>query len=79
MGRSLTRLNFILVAVVIFLPAGLYAKDKKVKQAKESNCVACHKDMTPGVVKQWKDSVMGKEGVGCEDCHGSAHQNTGDF
>lgn len=79
MGKSVSHVCLLLLFTSILFASNLYAKEKKSKQAKESNCVACHKDVTPGVVKQWKDSVMGKQGVSCEECHGSAHQNAGDF
>ena len=39
--------------------------------AAESACVACHKDVTPAIVKDFQAGEMGKSGsVDCADCHG---------
>ncbi|MDH4262073.1 MAG: multiheme c-type cytochrome [Spirochaetia bacterium] len=32
-------------------------------------CVNCHQDTTPGIVKQWKESKHSHSGIGCYDCH----------
>jgi len=32
-------------------------------------CIDCHKDETPGIVNDWKDSRHGHVGVSCLDCH----------
>ena len=32
-------------------------------------CISCHQDTTPGIVKQWKESKHSHRGIGCYDCH----------
>ncbi|HEY6008752.1 MAG TPA: multiheme c-type cytochrome, partial [Geobacteraceae bacterium] len=47
--------------------------------AAESACVACHKDVTPAIVKDFQSGEMGKSGsVDCADCHGSDHTSAAD-
>ncbi len=41
-------------------------------------CVDCHTRVTPGAVADWKISKHFTEGIGCEKCHGSAHQGASD-
>lgn len=37
--------------------------------AAEDPCVTCHKNLTPGIIKQWQDSKHSEVGVKCYDCH----------
>ena len=37
------------------------------------DCVPCHREQTPAVVRQWEESAHAKAGVGCAACHGSDH------
>ena len=47
--------------------------------AAESNCVSCHRTITPNIVKDHLDGAMGKSGsVDCSDCHGKGHQSAAD-
>ncbi len=47
--------------------------------AAESNCITCHKRVTPNIVKDFLDGAMGKSGsVDCSDCHGKGHQSEKD-
>jgi len=43
--------------------------------AQGDDCVTCHKDITPNIVKDWELSVHSGEGVTCEDCHGGGHKD----
>ena len=42
-------------------------------------CVACHEQRSPGVVADWKISRHAQVSVGCDTCHGNAHQTDTDF
>ena len=44
----------------------------------ESACVGCHKTVTPGIVSQFMEGTMGKEGLDCSTCHGSEHMSEAD-
>jgi hydroxylamine dehydrogenase len=37
------------------------------------DCLDCHRDATPAVVRQWQQSAHGDK-VGCADCHGRDHE-----
>ena len=43
--------------------------------AGESKCVACHKEITPSIVKDFQSGAMGKSGMDCSECHGSDHMS----
>ena len=38
------------------------------------SCEGCHKDIDPGLYKQWWESVHARVNVGCADCHGDDHE-----
>lgn len=38
-------------------------------------CVMCHTSRMPGLVDQWKASLHAEKGIGCADCHGTAHNS----
>ncbi len=65
------RIFFVLSIVLLFGAAASAA-------SKQSACVECHKKVTPGVVRQHLEGQMGKKGVDCSVCHGSAHMKTDD-
>ncbi|BCG48817.1 Hydroxylamine oxidoreductase [Citrifermentans bremense] len=47
--------------------------------AAESNCISCHKKVTPNIVKDFLEGEMGKSGsVDCFHCHGKEHQSAKD-
>jgi len=41
-------------------------------------CVACHANISPNVVNDWKLSKHAGLGIGCEACHGTDHTNAND-
>lgn len=49
-----------------------------VSVASASECIDCHKAVTPGIVDQWLSGNMSKH-FGCEVCHGSEHTNSNDW
>jgi hypothetical protein len=66
--------KMILLAAGAFLfcatSAGAYYVDpKKIGSPKGEVCIQCHKEATPGIYNQWKESAMGQAGVNCYDCH----------
>jgi hypothetical protein len=46
--------------------------------AQASTCVDCHQKSSPSIVADWKISKHSGAGVGCETCHGDAHQTATD-
>lgn len=61
-------------------PANFYRPVKTVTGTfKGEECVACHEQLTPGIVADWRSSrhgrpAAGKEPVYCPACHGNDHQ-----
>jgi hypothetical protein len=41
-------------------------------------CIECHEEITPGIVRDWQISVHAAEAVGCADCHGEEHRSAED-
>ena len=41
-------------------------------------CIECHTEVTPGIVRDWQISAHAKEEVSCADCHGDEHQSAND-
>ena len=39
------------------------------RDAKAQQCLSCHEFRTPGIVKQWRQSKHGVNGINCEVCH----------
>jgi hydroxylamine dehydrogenase len=42
-------------------------------------CVDCHKEISPGQVRDWEISQHAVEEVTCSDCHGEEHQTEADY
>jgi hypothetical protein len=50
--------------------AGAYYVDpKKFGSPAGEICMICHREVTPGIYNQWRESTMGQAGVNCYDCH----------
>ncbi|MFC1657622.1 multiheme c-type cytochrome [Candidatus Moduliflexota bacterium] len=47
-------------------------------QASASICEDCHKEVTPGIVKQHQSGQMWLAGIDCVNCHGDKHQKMDD-
>jgi hypothetical protein len=54
-----------LLVVFVFLFTGLSAQ----------MCLVCHKNLTPGIVKDWQLSKHSQNGVECSTCHGDKHNS----
>ncbi len=63
-------------AVVLFGIVLLYSA--VASAAPKSECIGCHQKVTPGVVQQHLEGKMGKKGIDCSACHGSAHKKMDD-
>ncbi|OHB96251.1 MAG: hypothetical protein A3I59_04490 [Planctomycetes bacterium RIFCSPLOWO2_02_FULL_50_16] len=49
------------------------AKIEPIGTYKDVECLGCHKNTTPEVVKEWTNSGHAKKGVTCDGCHGNDH------
>lgn len=47
-------------------------------EAKESNCITCHRKISPFQVTDWEASRHHEEEIACIDCHGDKHKNAED-
>ncbi len=46
--------------------------------ARAETCVACHNEITPGIVADWQESRHSEMAVGCGICHGGDHTSEAD-
>lgn len=46
--------------------------------ARSATCVECHKKTTPSIVSDWQLSKHSQNSIGCDTCHGDAHQTAAD-
>ncbi len=63
---------FTLFAATLLLLCGAVAMAGDV-------CVDCHKEISPGQVRDWEISLHAAEEVTCSDCHGEEHQTEADY
>ncbi|HMK43227.1 MAG TPA: multiheme c-type cytochrome [Dissulfurispiraceae bacterium] len=49
-----------------------------VSVAVAQDCIECHKQITPNVVKDWQLSKHSKNGIACRTCHGDQHMSKND-
>lgn len=40
----------------------------------DQSCEGCHRNIDPGMDKQWRESAHFQANVGCADCHGENHE-----
>lgn len=46
--------------------------------SKRDACVDCHRDVTPALVRDFKQGAMYEAGIQCSNCHGSEHMDADD-
>ena len=61
--------TLIIVAWVEGLKVRLTGKAEPVVPAASKACYTCHKEKTPALAAQWRDSTHARVGVSCLDCH----------
>ncbi len=49
------------------------AKIEPIGTFKDIECLGCHKNTTPHVVKEWTTGMHAQKGVTCDACHGNDH------
>ncbi|MCQ4575089.1 MAG: cytochrome c3 family protein [Candidatus Brocadiales bacterium] len=49
------------------------AKIEPIGTYKDVECLGCHKNTTPEVVKEWTNGRHAEKGVTCDGCHGNDH------
>ncbi|MCK4910323.1 MAG: hypothetical protein KAR83_01710, partial [Thermodesulfovibrionales bacterium] len=67
-----------LKALMMMLVLGLILGVAAQAEAKKKPCIDCHTKVTPGIVEQFLDGVMGKKKFDCSICHGSSHKSESD-
>jgi len=84
---SIQRILVLAAAFVILLMTTSQqtaAKDLTEQQKIQGECVGCHINVTPGIVRQHMTSPMAnvakvEDRVGCADCHGDRHVTMTDY
>ena len=74
-------MNRIHVVAGIILVALVWAAGSPSAQTESEiagECLACHKENTPGLYQQWYNSQHAVHKVTCIDCHGSHHKSAED-
>jgi Seven times multi-haem cytochrome CxxCH len=77
-----TRLGIRLIAIplaILLVVAGGWWASLGAQEKKESDCVICHRLVTPGIVKDWEASKHSKATVDCGACHGTDHSTPDDI
>lgn len=67
------KLKIMLVLGIFFILSGIAQGSTN-----KSECIDCHKKITPGVVEQHLEGKMSKKGVDCSSCHGTDHKKMDD-
>ncbi len=62
----------VVFAFVFLIGSTAFARNQR------SDCVECHRKVTPGIVQQHLQGKMAKAGVDCSACHGSEHKKMDD-
>lgn len=62
----------LVIGFALFLSSIAFAANPK------SECITCHKKVTPGLVQQHLEGKMAKAGIDCSSCHGSGHKKMDD-
>jgi len=60
------------------LIVGLLGLSLGVPIAMAADCVACHKEVTPGAVQDWQLSKHSENDISCDACHGADHTSADD-
>lgn len=62
--------SFVKASVVLLVAVQVKAGPTlPVLSAQSKACIACHKDTSPGIFKQWGGSTHFRANVGCYECH----------
>jgi hypothetical protein len=63
-------LSVLMLTLVAFATAYAKGADVHPEDMGNQDCLQCHQDVTPDIVKQWEQSAHGFTGVKCQVCHG---------
>jgi len=66
----------VVVAFILLFP--IVTSAQQPAAAKPSDCVTCHKGITPNIVSDWELSKHSKGGITCDVCHGDQHHSVKD-
>ncbi|MCL5774434.1 MAG: hypothetical protein M1536_08700 [Firmicutes bacterium] len=72
---------FLVFFIIITAAADSALNFLSAKEVKKENCpykgscINCHKKVTAGVVKDWKQSKHGMKGISCSACHSNPAKN----
>lgn len=73
-----------IISVFVAGPASAVVSTGDYDERKDTECIGCHVNVTPGIVKQYLASPMAnteedEDNVGCTDCHGDKHLTMDDY
>lgn len=71
-------MKFLITKVMfVCLTLGMAAIPQNASAA-ESECIGCHQEITPNIVKDFLSGAMGQSGLDCSTCHGIGHTSKDD-
>jgi hypothetical protein len=81
---GLSLLPTVLILLFFSAQAGAVVSTGDYDERKDAECIGCHINVTPGIVKQYLSSPMANtekedENVGCTDCHDEKHTTMEDY
>lgn len=86
MNTNRSLIGFVISAFSVLLAgsASAVVSTGDYDERKDTQCIGCHVNVTPGIVKQYLASPMAnteadEENVGCTDCHGDKHLSMDDY
>ncbi|MEW5974277.1 MAG: multiheme c-type cytochrome [Acidobacteriota bacterium] len=65
----MVRTPFLFAALLLSSATAANSQTTPVISAESQNCIACHTETSPGIVKQWDRSQHAKAGISCYECH----------
>lgn len=62
---------------LLFFYSSFVAAENPMGEFKQSECVACHQQRAPGLIKGWRESRHRQDNqpVACTACHGALHES----
>lgn len=66
------------LSLALFATAVTRADNSLIPPPQESECIACHSELNPGIVEQFQASRHAAMRFGCDVCHGAEHTGNDD-
>ena len=71
-AQAFKHVSLLLISILHLLAGkslAFYVDPKEFGSPAGEVCIQCHRETSPGIYHQWRQSAMGQAGVNCYDCH----------